>query len=197
MGLSLSDLAPGQAEIVFDFWAGDDIDATIVIDSEGMLYVAPQVDLQTDRARELGQLLKLDPSRPDDPLVWALQIPSEGAALGGAWATPALHAGMLYVATNPGDLLAVDTATGEVAWSDDVGFHAWSSPLVVAGTLIVAVNCETVPALRAYDLSDPRRPERVWEVAVSQGCIESTPAMWNGRLYVGSRDGFFYAIGDR
>ena len=29
------------------------------------------------------------------------------------------------------------------------------------------------------------------------GCVESTPAVWKGRIYVGNRDGFFYAIGDR
>ncbi|MBM3885992.1 MAG: PQQ-binding-like beta-propeller repeat protein, partial [Gemmatimonadetes bacterium] len=30
----------------------------------------------------------------------------------------------------------------------------------------------------------------------SRACIESTPALWRGRLYVGARDGFFYALGD-
>ncbi|NND04400.1 MAG: PQQ-binding-like beta-propeller repeat protein [Acidimicrobiia bacterium] len=197
MGVGLEDLESGSAEIVFDFWAGDDIDSTIVIDAEGMLYVAPQVDLQTRRAAEVGQLIKLDPSRPHSPLIWSLAIPSEGGAVGGAWATPALHAGHLYVPTNPGELLVVDTESGDVVWSDDVGFHAWSSPLVIDETLIVAVNCGTVPALRAYDLADPRQPALEWEVPISAGCLESTPAMWNGRIYVGSRDGYFYAVGDR
>jgi outer membrane protein assembly factor BamB len=101
------------------------------------------------------------------------------------------------VSTNPGELLAVDTATGDVVWRDDVGFHAWSSPLVVDDTLVVAVNCGSVPALRAYDLENPLAPVMLWELPVAGGCIESTPAMWNGRLYVGSRDGYFYAVGDR
>ena len=26
--------------------------------------------------------------------------------------------------------------------------------------------------------------------------IEASPAIWNGRIYVGSRSGFFYAVGD-
>jgi hypothetical protein len=29
-----------------------------------------------------------------------------------------------------------------------------------------------------------------------EGCIESTPTVWNGRMYVGARGGKFYAIGD-
>jgi hypothetical protein len=27
-------------------------------------------------------------------------------------------------------------------------------------------------------------------------CIESTPAVWKGRVYVGTRGGFVYGIGD-
>ena len=104
---------------------------------------------------------------------------------------------MLYVATNPGELLAVDTETGDVVWRDDIGAHAWSSPTIVDDTLVVAVNCEVAAALRAYDLTDPAAPSPRWEVAVTGGCIESTPAIWHDRIYVGSRDGYFYAIGDR
>jgi len=50
--------------------------------------------------------------------------------------------------------------------------------------------------LRAYDVSDPSVLQLLWELPVGGGCIESTPAVWNGRLYVGSRDGYFYAIGE-
>jgi outer membrane protein assembly factor BamB len=197
VGVDLSSLELGMADVVFDFWMGDDVDSTIVIDSAGMLYVTPQIDLATPRAAEVGQLAKLDPARPDDPVVWSLEIPSVGAAAGGAWATPALHDGLLYLPTNPGELLAVDIATGVVVWRDDVGSHAWSSPVVVDESLIVAVNCGAEPALRAYDISDPRRPVVRWDIPVGDECLESTPAVWNGRLYVGSRDGYFYAIGDR
>jgi len=194
VGVDVTRVVDGDAAIVFDYWMGDDVDATIVIDAEGMLYVAAEVDLRTARAREIGQLAKLDPSRPDDPLVWGIEIPG-GPGDGGIWATPALSRGLLYVATNPGDLLAVETATGEVVWRDDIGPHAWSSPAVVDETLVVAVNCNSAAALRAYDLGDPTQPIRAWELAMTGGCIESTPAVWKGQVFVGSRDGFFYAAG--
>ena len=29
------------------------------------------------------------------------------------------------------------------------------------------------------------------------GCIESTPAVWHGMLWLGTRGGKFYGIGDR
>jgi len=28
------------------------------------------------------------------------------------------------------------------------------------------------------------------------GCIESTPAVWKGRIYVGTRGGYMYALSD-
>ena len=114
-----------------------------------------------------------------------------------AWATPALGDGVLYAATHPGDLLAIDTDTGEVLWTDAIGFHAWSSPLIVDDHLLVAVDCEAGGGLRAYSLADPTRPVRTWNLPHGGGCIESTPTVWEGRIFVGSRDGFFYAFGDR
>jgi outer membrane protein assembly factor BamB len=82
-----------------------------------------------------------------------------------------------------------------VVWSDTVGAHAWSSPVVVDDTLMVAIDCEVDSGFRAYDISDTRHPEQLWESRVTGGCIESTPAVWNGMVFVGSRDGFFYALG--
>lgn len=195
VGVDVGDLPDGTGSVVFDYWVGDDVDATIVIDREGMLYVAAEVDHATSRAAEVGQLVKLDPSNPDDPRVWGIGVPAQGTLDGGIWATPALVDDLLYVPTNTGDLLAVDTESGEVVWSDDIGGNAWSSPVYADDRLLIAVNCDTAAALRVYDVSDRRNPRTIEEYAFSGGCIESTPALWNGTLYVGSRDGFFYAVG--
>ncbi len=195
VGFDISDGDWSQDRIVFDFWMGDDVDATIVIDAEGMLYVSSEIDLETTRGKEVGQLVKLDPSRSEDPLVWSIDVPTRDRVAGGIWATPALRDSVLYAATNTGDLLAVDTADGKILWSDSVGTHAWSSPLVVDDTLLLAIDCEIDSGFRAYDITDPTAPVPQWESRVTGGCIESTPAMWNGRVYVGSRDGFFYALG--
>ena len=58
------------------------------------------------------------------------------------------------------------------------------------------VNGETGGGLRAYSLTDPVVPARLWQFDLQSGCIESTPAVWKGVIYVGSRDGRFYAFGD-
>jgi outer membrane protein assembly factor BamB len=47
--------------------------------------------------------------------------------------------------------------------------------------------------VRGYDISDPRAPVQRWNVELP-GCVESTPIVWDGGLWVGSRDGFLYAI---
>ncbi|MFW2339295.1 MAG: PQQ-binding-like beta-propeller repeat protein [Acidimicrobiia bacterium] len=197
VGLDITRVEAGEAPIVFDYWAGDDIDASPVIDANGMLYIAIELERNLSRAEEVGQIIKLDPSRPDDPLLWSVAVPALNSLTdGGAWATPALGDGVLYAATHPGDLLAIDTDTGEVLWTDAIGFHAWSSPLIVDDHLLVAVDCEGGGGLRAYSLADPTRPVRAWDLPHGGGCIESTPTVWDGRIFVGSRDGFFYAFGD-
>lgn len=200
VGLDVSRLwTHGAAEatdvpVVFDFWMGDDVDATPVVDGDGMLYVAAELERHTARGEQVGQLVKLDPSDPDDPLVWGVAVPAgPGDEVGGIWATPALHEGLLYVTTHPGDLLVVDADTGEVVDRHDLGHHEWSSPVVVDDTLIVGA-CQRA-GLLAFDLADPRRPEPTWSVQLP-GCVESTPAVWDGRIHVGSRDGFFYTVGD-
>lgn len=195
VGVDLADLPDGPARVVFDFWVGDDVDATIVVDEAGFLYVSVEEDLGTARSNELGRLLKLAPSDPDDPVVWGIDIPSRGGVAGGIWATPAFRDGLLYVATNPGELLVVDASNGEILWRDEIGSHAWSSPVIVDDTLVVSVDCYATPAMRAYDLSNPESPVERWEIAFTDGCIESTPAVWKGNIYVGSRDGYFYAVG--
>lgn len=210
VGVDVSDIENGNAEVFFDFWMGDDIDSTMLTDEEGYLYVVAHADHEKTnntaarRVREVGQLVKLDTSIPAtslsslEPIVWSVEIPAARGQDTGAWATPALHEdGILYVAADSGDLMAVDTDTGEVVWTDYVGVNAWSSPVIVDDVLMIVTNCVSEDRnLRAYDVSDPTAPAQMWEALVTNGgCIEATPAVWNGQVFIGSRDGFLYALG--
>ncbi|MCC6222551.1 MAG: PQQ-binding-like beta-propeller repeat protein [Thermoleophilia bacterium] len=196
-GWDISDVLAGGSEThrVFRFWTGDDTDASVVVDERGHLYVASQLERGTARSLELGQLLELDPSRPRNPLVWSLPVRERGfEGKGGIWATPALDRGMLYVATNAGGLLGVERRTGRVLWRIPLPGPTWSSPVVVDGVLLQG-DCAGV--LHAYDVSRQRvRPPELWSVDLG-GCIEATPAVWHGRIYVGTRGGALYALGDR
>ena len=210
VGVDISDVENGNAEVFFDWWMGDDIDSTITIDKEGYLYVVAHADHEKTnntaarRVREVGQLVKLDtsvevgdPLTSLTPIVWSVEIPAARGQDTGVWATPALHSdGVIYVPTDSGDLLAIDTDTGETVWSGSVGVNAWSSPAIVDDTLVIAVDCFAESALRAYDITDPLAPRELWTRPLATGsCIESTPAVWNGNIYVGARDGFMYAFG--
>ncbi len=180
--------------VVFTFWTGDDVDASIVIDDEGRLYVAAELERMLPRAKEVGQLMKLDPYRPDQPLVWSVKDPARGDK-GGIWATPAIYGDMLYVPTHTGRLLGVARDDGRIVWEKPFTYHAWGSPLVVHDTLIVG---DTDGWIHAYDVSNPTiDPPELWAVQIpGGGAVESTPALWHGRLYVGSRNGYFYCLGD-
>jgi outer membrane protein assembly factor BamB len=181
-------------ERVFRFWTGEDNDASIVIDPDGYLYVASELERYNARGQEVGQLMKLDPTQPNDPLVWSMPIPGRPGVDGGIWSTPALHRKALFATTNTGRLLAVNRYSGAVAWEIELAEPAWSSPAVVDDTLVVG---DCAGTLHAFDVSKPLvgPPEELWSVDLP-GCIESTPAIWKGRIYVGARDGAVYAIGD-
>lgn len=196
------------APIVFSFWAGDDIDGSPVVDEEGFLYVAVEYELDGGRAhrasgkrvKEVGQLIKLNPYNSQNPVVWSVKIPPRGGGDGGIWSTPALdiQRDAVIVTTHPGDLLIVDRKTGEEIWRHRLGTHEWSSPAVIGNQLLVG-RCGS-PGLQLFDLPDrfssTQLPVSVWETTGRPaGCVESTPAVWKGRIYVGSRDGYFYGFG--
>lgn len=195
-GWDISDLLQGGTKYhrVFRFWTGDDTDGSIVIDDEGALYVASEYQRFNARGQQLGQLMKLDPAHPNDPVVWSIpatEIGFEGA--GGSWSTPALYGDYVYFTTAAGRVLEVSRRSGKVVWELDIGSPAIASPVVVDGVLIQG---DCTGALYAWDVSDPtNRPPRLWTLQLP-GCVESTPAVWHGWLYVGTRAGQLYGIAD-
>ncbi len=153
--------------------------------------MASEYERGTARSGEVGQLAKLDPSNPDDPLVWSVfdndTLPS------GLWATPASHDGVVFAPTDGGRTLAVDQMTGEVLWEKQLAGPTWQSPVIVDD---VWIQGDCLGVLHGYDVSDPRvEPPEIWSLELG-GCIESTPAVWRGWIYVGTRSGTFFAIAD-
>ena len=195
-GWDISDLLDDGTKYhrVFRFWTGDDTDGSIAIDDEGALYVASEYQRFNARGQQLGQLMKLDPAHANDPVVWSIpatEIGFEGA--GGSWSTPALYGDYVYFTTAAGRVLEVSRETGKIMWELDIGSPAISSPVVVDGVLIQG---DCTGALYAWDVSDPKkRPPRLWRLQFP-GCVESTPAVWHGWLYVGTRAGQLYGLAD-
>jgi outer membrane protein assembly factor BamB len=192
VGLDVSDVRNGNAPIVFDYYAGGDIDATMVADADGMIYVSIEHEpsqmgaTEIERNLAVGQLVKLNPYSDGDPRVWGVDL-TAGGSDAGSWSTPAVRDGVVYVNTHQGSLIAVDAADGTMLWEDPVGFHSWSSPVIVDETLVTATCMGDV---RAYSLADPRAPSRMWSLSLGESCLEATPVVWEDAIYLGSRDGY-------
>ena len=182
----------GAPQRVFRFWTGDDTDATIVGDADGFLYVGVEVDRRTRRGAEVGQLLKLDPRQPEAPVVWSVDV--AGGENSGTWSTAAIAGDTVIWATKPGRIYGIDRATGATRWTAQVPGPVIGSPSIVDDTMLLG---DASGNLRAFALGDgSTAPTERWQIMLG-GTIESTPAIWRGSVYLGTRDGYLFAVGDR
>lgn len=221
IGIDFTKVENFQAKKVFEFWAGDDIDGTMVVDKKGHLYISVQHELDYNRRNypsakrilDVGQVVKLNPYVEHPPMeanvsalknpsvLWRFFIPPKGGnGKGGVWGTPAIDTekNVLYVPTHPGDLIAIDTNSGEELWRKHVGYNQWSSPLLIDDKLLLG-TC-TAPRFLLLDVATPKEPKTLWDQPLPNGiggCIESTPAVWKGRIYVGIWDGYIYSFGEK
>jgi outer membrane protein assembly factor BamB len=199
-GWDISDVLAGgtKYERVFRFWTGDETDASLVIDEDGYLYAARHIEFNIPsrpktRDHQIGSLIKLDPRKPNDPVVWDVQIGGYEAD-NGILGTPALYKGIVYVNDNAGALMAVDGKNGKILWTVTLPGPTWNSPVPIDDQILVG---DCAGNLYDFDISNPKQyPTEKWRIQLG-GCIESTPAVWHGRIYVGTRGGAIFGIGDR
>ena len=187
------DLSPldrgGQPTRVLRFWAGDAVKTSIALDETGAIYLATAGHRRNGRVDELGRVMKLDPSRPDDPLVWSST--EAGLSESGVVGAPVITAGLVVVTGEQGELAGFDRATGEVLWVRQIQAPARATPVMVDDAMVLG-SCDGL--LRAWDLSS-EGPEERWSVNVG-GCVEAPVTAWKGRLFVPQRDGGLAVVGD-
>ncbi len=189
------DLSPirrgGQPKQVFRFYTAGDNDPSVVVDDKGMLYIAGEFDRDLPRAREVGQLTKVDPRNKVNPIVWAFTETTNVGA--GIYGTPGIVGNNVIVATDSGRLIALDRATGTVKWELKLQGPLWASPVIVDKVLLIG-DCKGF--FHAFDVSNPDvAPPKLWSLELG-GCIEATPAVWDGRIYIGTRGGYLFTLGD-
>jgi outer membrane protein assembly factor BamB len=87
-----------------------------------------------------------------------------------------------------------------------------STPIIVDDTIVDAAyddvvhmyHIDYVPASAGAAGALRSRDGHWWTVTVRRtatftggSSFESTPVLWDGRVYIGSRDGWFYCLGDK
>jgi outer membrane protein assembly factor BamB len=142
---------------------------------------------------EDGRLKCLDPE--DGKLTWVLDL-GEGylskPGSGGIESSPAVADGEVYVGHYDGHLVCADAKTGERRWRARTDGDTDTSPVVVGDLVYAAAQTgKRSPYLRAFDRS--KSGAKVWEFGCWRG-FWSTPAVAEGRVYIGGHDGVMVCL---
>jgi outer membrane protein assembly factor BamB len=87
-----------------------------------------------------GQLMALD--RATGNVRWTVNLPG-----GKTWSGPVLASGLLWLASNTGQLVGVDAVTGRIASQGDVGGAVYIPPVVAQGRMYVMRDDATLVVL--------------------------------------------------
>jgi outer membrane protein assembly factor BamB len=122
------------------------------------------------------------------------------ATQGEVWSSPTVKDGVVYFGSDDHFLYAVDVATHQLKWKFETGDLVRSRPAVAAGTVyftsddnyLYAVDAQTGKETWRFDMGKavmPREPiPRGWDY------MQSSPAVADGVVYVGSANPNFYAV---
>jgi len=184
--------AVGGAEL-WRFDGGSSVNSTAAVAGGLVFYV--------DRA---GVLRALD--RTDGSLRWELRTGEQKPLPWGneGWdyytSSPAVVDGIVLFGSRDGSLYAVDAESGSELWRYATEGQIWSSPAAADGTVFVggadgslhAVDLATGESRWRYDTEG--RSLASAEFGFDRRTIQSSPAVGDGRVFFGSRDGFVYAV---
>ena len=125
--------------------------------------------------------------------VWEVQLaPGGDNPLGSGSISPAAIASdVLYVGAGDGSLHAIRT-DGTVLWSVMTAGYVLGAAAYANGVVVVGAG----DTLEVRDASDGRLLySQETDPSGQYNLLETSPVIWNGRIYVGSADGNLYAFG--
>ncbi len=117
--------------------------------------------------------------------VWS--VPSAGSSPAGS---PSISRGLVYIVSASGTVTALRATSGSRVWSRSVGDGWVSTPAVEDGRMIAVAAQDDRARVVALD-AESGRPR--WSVAPFRWSA-SSPALVDGVVYVGSKDGSLYAL---
>jgi outer membrane protein assembly factor BamB len=103
---------------------------------------------------------------------------------------PAVADGRVIVGVSNGNVLAVNSTTGEWLWSYDTGAGSnsiWSSPAIAAGRVYIGTRDTNLYCLNAST------GLLLWKYATGNQ-IDSAPLVSEGKVFFGSQDGKLYCL---
>lgn len=103
------------------------------------------------------------------------------------FSSPAVVTGVLYIGAESGNFYALNITNGSLLWLFNAQDRLDSSPTVVDGVVYFVSDNGTVHALRANGGSE------IWKANIGVGTDHTgvSPAVANGIVYVGSRNGYY------
>src|ERR1700674_1365913 len=104
--------------------------------------------------------------------------------------SPAVANGVVYIGSADRNIYALNARTGAKLWSYSTGDPIFSSTAVANGLVYFGVG-SSIDALSAQTCN------LLWSYETGGCCEESSPAVANGVVYVGSADGNLYALNAR
>ena len=198
--------------IEWDFNPGGDFDGTVVVTPEDMLLVG----LEKQYVKH-GGVFMLDPSKsPDECVVWFFATEDRGI---GEWTGGVVGSVAIGTDANGAPIAAFNSVDGNLyvvsrdvmngtspspdgnakhprprlLFSDYVG-GSIATPAVV-GTRIVTCGLDNTVRLYEMTANGPETAFAEVDTFVADGPFESTPLVWDGRVYIGCRDGYLYCLG--
>jgi outer membrane protein assembly factor BamB len=199
-------------ELDWDYYIGSDMDGSAVVTSDGCIMVS----VEKQYIEGPGGVMKLDPSRPpEDAVVWYQPVGDtsfnswEGGIIGSAGITDACSPGRerQYAAfvgidgylrvvehTSVDHSRTVPGPDGKTLFHPPKGVYekivgpSISTPVFAGNRLIVA----GYNGIRLFEFDEAGNFTELDRFGA--GC-EATPVVYEGRLYIASRNGYLYCLG--
>lgn len=157
--------------LVWEWETGGEFIAGVAVDSENIYFAASDRLLRCMNWERRA-------------IVWEAPLPAT------PFATPTVDeaAGLMYVTTEIGTLMVIDTATGQQVWGHRVETSlARSAPVFDDEHVYIGWRNGLVQAF------DKRSGAVVWEIGVGTSILR-TAALWDGLLLMGAEDGRLIAL---
>jgi outer membrane protein assembly factor BamB len=203
----------GKKEIVWDFYIGSDIDGSAVVTGDSCLLVS----VEKQYIRGPGGVFKLNPRKnPKDAVVWYFPVENheysgwEGGIIGSVGINDSYNDGTFpYLAAFSaidGNLYVVNhrelVPDAMVQGPDSV--TTYSTPVLLYKKKIgpsistpIIVNDKIIAAsYHALYLIQYNQKSEFIQLDKFVTTFEATPVVYDKRVYVASRDGYFYCLGN-